>query len=82
MAKVYQLPYLNIATKIMIGALHLADVTMEKKAKGYALKIPVFSFDKFLGVNKDLGPEMKSTGESILFLDDIKESVLKNYYAK
>jgi carbamoyl-phosphate synthase large subunit len=40
--------------------------------KGFAIKQPVFSFNKFPNVNKSLGPEMKSTGESILFIDDLK----------
>src|ERR1700674_5038054 len=62
-AKAYQIPYLNIATKIMIGAHKLTDFTFEKKLKGFAIKEPVFSFNKFPAVNKELGPEMKSTGE-------------------
>ncbi|HQV61949.1 MAG TPA: carbamoyl-phosphate synthase large subunit, partial [Chitinophagaceae bacterium] len=60
-AKAYQIPYLNIATKIMIGTHKLKDFTFEKKLKGFAIKEPVFSFNKFPGVNKELGPEMKST---------------------
>jgi len=61
-AKAYQIPYLNIATKVMLGAAKLTDFVMEKKLDGFAIKEPVFSFDKFPGVNKELGPEMKSTG--------------------
>ena len=59
-AKAYQIPYLNIATKIMIGTHKLKDFTFEKKLNGFAIKEPVFSFNKFPGVNKELGPEMKS----------------------
>src|SRR6201999_1553653 len=67
-AKAYQIPYLNIATKIMIGSHKLKDFTFEKKLEGFAIKEPVFSFNKFPGVNKELGPEMKSTGEAIRFI--------------
>jgi carbamoyl-phosphate synthase large subunit len=72
-AKAYQVPYLNIATKVMIGANKLKDFNIEKKLEGYAIKIPVFSFDKFPGVDKRLGPEMKSTGEAIYFIKDLKD---------
>jgi carbamoyl-phosphate synthase large subunit len=72
-AKAYQVPYLNIATKVMLGANKLKDFTIEKKLEGYAIKIPVFSFEKFPGVDKRLGPEMKSTGEAIYFIKDLKD---------
>ena len=71
-AKAYQIPYLNIATKVMLGANKLTDFTMEKKLDGFAIKEPVFSFEKFPGVNKELGPEMKSTGEAIRFIKDVR----------
>ena len=64
-AKAYQIPYLNIATKVMMGEKKLTDFTYEKKLTGYAIKEPVFSFNKFPNVNKELGPEMKSTGEAL-----------------
>ncbi|MFI5133829.1 MAG: carbamoyl-phosphate synthase large subunit, partial [Chitinophagales bacterium] len=67
-AKAYQIPYLNIATKIMLGVNKLRDFTFEKKLNGYAIKEPVFSFEKFPGVSRELGPEMKSTGEAIRFI--------------
>ncbi len=72
-AKAYQVPYLNIATKVMIGANKLHDFSFEKKLKGYAIKVPVFSFNKFPNVDKRLGPEMKSTGEAIYFIDDLND---------
>ena len=72
-AKAYQVPYLNIATKVMLGVNKLTDFEVEKKLKGYAIKVPVFSFDKFPGVDKQLGPEMKSTGEAIRFIDDLTD---------
>ncbi len=67
-AKAYQVPYLKIATQVMIGTHKLKDFKIEKKLEGYAIKVPVFSFDKFTNVDKNLGPEMKSTGEAIHFI--------------
>ncbi len=72
-AKAYKIPYLNIATKIMLGTHKLKDFSMINQLKGYAIKIPVFSFDKFPGADKRLGPEMKSTGEAIHFIKDLKD---------
>ena len=79
-AKAYQIPYLNIATKVMLGAAKLTDFVMEKKLDGFAIKEPVFSFDKFPGVNKELGPEMKSTGEAIRFIKDLRDPYFRNLY--
>ena len=72
-AKAYGVPYLNIATKVMLGTHKLKDFKMENKLDGYAIKIPVFSFEKFPGADKRLGPEMKSTGEAIHFIKDLKD---------
>ncbi|MFM7358525.1 MAG: ATP-grasp domain-containing protein [Sediminibacterium sp.] len=79
-AKAYQIPYLNIATKVMLGTARLKDFTLEKKLEGYAIKEPVFSFNKFPGVNKELGPEMKSTGESIRFIKDLRDPYFRTLY--
>jgi len=79
-AKAYQIPYLNIATRIMLGANKLTDFTYEKKLEGFAIKEPVFSFDKFPGVNKELGPEMKSTGEAIRFIKDLRDPYFRRLY--
>jgi carbamoyl-phosphate synthase large subunit len=79
-AKAYGIPYLNIATKVMLGAHKLTDFTMEKKLEGYAIKEPVFSFEKFPGVNKELGPEMKSTGEAIRFIKDLRDPYFRTLY--
>ncbi len=79
-AKAYQIPYLNIATKVMLGANKLTDFTMEKKLDGFAIKEPVFSFEKFPGVNKELGPEMKSTGEAIRFIKDLRDPYFRTLY--
>lgn len=72
-AKAYKVPYLKIATKVMIGANKLTDFEVEKNLEGYAIKVPVFSFDKFPNVDKRLGPEMKSTGEAIQFIRDLHD---------
>ena len=79
-AKAYQIPYLNIATKIMMGVNKIKDFTYEKKLTGFAIKEPVFSFNKFPGVNKELGPEMKSTGEAIRFIKDLKDPYFRQLY--
>lgn len=79
-AKAYQIPYLNIATKVMIGKYNLKDFKFEKKLKGFAIKEPVFSFNKFPGVNKELGPEMKSTGEAIRFVKDLRDPYFRQLY--
>ena len=79
-AKAYQIPYLNIATKIMMGTHKLKDFQYEKKLEGFAIKEPVFSFDKFPGVSKELGPEMKSTGEAIRFVKDLRDPYFRTLY--
>jgi carbamoyl-phosphate synthase large subunit len=79
-AKAYQIPYLNVATKVMLGHNKLKDFSFVKNLKGYAIKEPVFSFDKFPGVNKELGPEMKSTGEAIRFIKDLKDPYFRQLY--
>lgn len=79
-AKAYQIPYLNIATKVMMGSHKLKDFKFEKKLRGFAIKEPVFSFNKFPGVNKELGPEMKSTGEAIRFIKDLRDPYFRQLY--
>jgi len=81
-AKAYDVPYVNIATKVMLGANKLKDFKIERKLKGYAIKEPVFSFNKFPEVDKQLGPEMKSTGESILFIKDLEHPRFRELSAK
>ncbi|TCJ14107.1 carbamoyl-phosphate synthase large subunit [Flaviaesturariibacter flavus] len=79
-AKAYGIPYLNIATKVMLGVKKLTDFTYEKKLQGYAIKEPVFSFNKFPNVSKELGPEMKSTGEAIRFIKDLRDPYFRQLY--
>ena len=81
-AKAYGEPYVNYATKVMLGDKKVTDFTFNPQLKGYAIKQPVFSFSKFPNVNKALGPEMKSTGESILFIDDLKDDQFYELYSR
>ncbi|WP_335976521.1 carbamoyl-phosphate synthase large subunit [Gaetbulibacter jejuensis] len=81
-AKAYGEPYVNYATKIMLGDKKVTDFDFNPKLEGYAIKQPVFSFNKFPNVNKKLGPEMKSTGESILFIDSLKDDEFYNLYSR
>ena len=81
-AKAYKQPYVNYATKVMLGELKVSDIDYNPNLKGFAIKQPVFSFNKFPNVNKSLGPEMKSTGESILFIDDLKDDQFYELYSR
>ena len=81
-AKAYKEPYVNYATKVMLGENKVTDFEYNPQLEGYAIKQPVFSFNKFPNVNKQLGPEMKSTGESILFIDSLKEDAFYDLYAR
>lgn len=79
-AKAYDVPYINIAAKVMLGFKKLKDFTIERKLKGYAIKEPVFSHDKFPEIEKELGPEMKSTGEAIRFIKDLEDPYFIKLY--
>ena len=81
-AKAYKEPYVNYATKIMLGIKKIKDFNFKPDLKGFAIKQPVFSFNKFPNVNKALGPEMKSTGESILFIDSLKDDEFYELYSR
>jgi carbamoyl-phosphate synthase large subunit len=80
--KAYQEPYVNYATKVMLGVKKVKDFDFKPVKKGYAIKVPVFSFSKFPDVNKELGPEMKSTGESIYFIDDLYDDYFRKVYGE
>lgn len=80
--KAYQEPYVNYATKVMLGEKKVKDFDFKPVKKGYAIKEPVFSFHKFPNVNKELGPEMKSTGEAIYFIDDLMDDYFLEIYSK
>lgn len=80
--KAYDEPYVNYATKVMLGEKKIKDLTFQPTRKGYSIKEPVFSFNKFPDVNKELGPEMKSTGESIYFIDDLMDDYFMKIYSE
>jgi carbamoyl-phosphate synthase large subunit len=81
-AKAYGEPYVNYATKVMLGVNKVTDFDFKPKLDGFAIKQPVFSFNKFPNVDKKLGPEMKSTGESILFIDNLKDDAFYELYSR
>ena len=81
-AKSYKQPYVNWAAKVMMGAAKVKDFKYDPQLEGYAIKIPVFSFDKFPDVNKELGPEMKSTGEAIQFINHLRDPFFKKVYSE
>lgn len=81
-AKAYREPYVKYATKVMLGDKKVTDFDFKPYQKGYAIKIPVFSFNKFPNVDKELGPEMKSTGEAIRFIDSLKDQFFRDIYAE
>jgi carbamoyl-phosphate synthase large subunit len=81
-AKAYDEPYVNYATKVMLGAKKVKDFNFQPKRSGYAIKIPVFSYEKFPEVTKELGPEMKSTGEGIRFIKDLRDPFFRQIYSE
>lgn len=81
-AKSYGEPYVKYAAKVMMGEMKLKDHQFKPHMDGYSVKIPVFSFDKFPNVNKELGPEMKSTGEAIRFIDDLTDPFFREVYSE
>ena len=80
-AKAYDEPYVNYATKVMLGEKKVKDFNFNPRKEGYAIKIPVFSYEKFPDVKKELGPEMKSTGEAIRFIKDLKDPFFTKVYS-
>jgi carbamoyl-phosphate synthase large subunit len=81
-AKAYDEPYVNYATKVMLGEKKVTDFNFQPRKEGYAIKIPVFSYEKFPDVKKELGPEMKSTGEAIRFIKDLKDPFFTKIYSE
>jgi carbamoyl-phosphate synthase large subunit len=81
-AKAYDEPYVNYATKVMLGAKKVKDFNFNPKLNGYAIKIPVFSYEKFPEIQKELGPEMKSTGEAIYFIENLQDEYFQNIYSE
>ena len=81
-SKAYGVPYVNQAAKVMLGEAKLKDMPHSPHLDGYAVKIPVFSYEKFPDINKELGPEMKSTGEAIRFIDDLRDPFFRKIYSE
>ena len=81
-AKAYDEPYVNYAAKVMLGEKKVKDLSFTPRKKGYAIKIPVFSYGKFPDVKKELGPEMKSTGEAIRFIENLKDPFFRKVYSE
>ena len=81
-SKAYREPYINYATKVMLGFKKLKDFDFKPYKNGYAIKVPIFSFEKFKNVNKELGPEMKSTGEMIYFIKDLDDPFFVKMYSE
>jgi len=81
-AKAYDEPYVNFATKVMLREKKVKDFKFNPRKKGYAIKVPVFSYEKFPEIQKELGPEMKSTGEAIYFIDDLYDEYFQNIYSE
>ena len=82
-AKATGIPVSRIASKVILGAKlkdFRAEGALDSNLKGYAIKEPVFSWSKFPEVRKELGPEMKSTGETIVFVDALTDSHFKRPY--
>ena len=80
--KAYGVPYVQYAVDIMLGQKKIKEIKFPPLPTGYAIKEPAFSFDKFPNVDKALGPEMKSTGESIYFIDDLMDEHFMKMYAE
>lgn len=80
--KAYGEPYVNYATKVMLRENKVKDFDFNPELEGWAIKMPVFSFDKFPNVNKNLGPQMRSTGEKIHFIKNLKDPVFKKIYSE
>ncbi|GMQ82282.1 MAG: carbamoyl-phosphate synthase large subunit [Rhodothermia bacterium] len=82
-AKATGVPVANIATRVTLGQ-KIAEFRergeLESTLIGYAIKEPVFSWDKFPEVPKELGPEMKSTGEAIAFIDELTDEHFRRPY--
>ena len=79
-SKVTGVPMVELATKVMVGTrlIELGYGTGLYKIPPYfAIKVPVFSFEKLNDVNSELGPEMKSTGEVLGIGRTLNEALFK-----
>ncbi|NCB52647.1 MAG: carbamoyl-phosphate synthase large subunit, partial [Clostridia bacterium] len=81
-SKVTGIPIIDLATRVMLGE-RLRDlgygVDIAPEASYYAVKMPVFSFEKLTDVDTGLGPEMKSTGEVLGIAESFPQALLKAF---
>ncbi len=81
-SKVTGIPAIALATRAMLGE-KIQDMGygtgLYKNSGYYAIKLPVFSFEKIIGADTSLGPEMKSTGEVLGISQDYNEALLKAF---
>ena len=81
-SKVTGVPIIDLATKVMLGQ-KLKDLGygtgIYREADYYAVKMPVFSFEKLTDVDTGLGPEMKSTGECLGLAESFPQALLKAF---
>ena len=81
-SKVTGVPIIDLATRVMLGQ-KLKDLGygtgIYKEADYYAVKMPVFSFEKLTDVDTGLGPEMKSTGECLGLAESFPQALLKAF---
>ncbi len=81
-SKVTGVPIIDLATKVMVGQ-KLKDLGygtgIYREADYYAVKMPVFSFEKLTDVDTGLGPEMKSTGEVLGIAESFPQALLKAF---
>ena len=81
-SKVTGVPIIDLATKVMLGQ-KLKDLEygtgIYREADYYAVKAPVFSFEKLTDVDTGLGPEMKSTGEVLGLAETFPQALLKAF---
>ena len=81
-SKVTGIPIVKLATKVITGSkIKELGYTpgLQKKSDYYAIKMPVFSFEKIRGADTTLGPEMKSTGECLGISKDFNEALYKAF---
>ena len=81
-SKVTGIPIVPLATQVILGH-KLKDLGytpgLQPEAKHYAIKMPVFSFEKIRGADVSLGPEMKSTGECLGISESFNEALYKAF---
>ena len=81
-SKVTGIPIVPLATKVILG-YKIKDMGYEPglqpEAKHFAVKMPVFSFEKIRGADISLGPEMKSTGECLGIAETFNEALYKAF---